>query len=402
MKSRTFYNRLLGLVAAVLAASACGGTQGSSTPAADVPGITGKTINVGLSTPLSGSGAVYAQVGQGLKAYLDFTNARGGVGGYKFAYSEIDNQQSATGGADSVRQLLAGTPFILGVTGSGPVGGAAPVLKSNGNGTPVFAIANAATIASSGIDNIYGIVPNYTSESLLQTKFLIDTLKAKNIAIAYEDDAVGQGAGQAVPAWAKSHGATNASAIAVPNNATNFAPYASKLKDTGAEAVEVFAISAIAAGIQKAAAAINYSPKWITISSSLDPSYLKLAGSVAEGTYVDSFTQSPDSTDADSKLFQTEMNKRVPQAASTLGGYGWSIGAIIVGGVSNATKGGRSVTRGSFLSGVNSIKGDALGLLLSVDYTGADHSTVAKALKIYQVKNGAFVEASPLIPIPTS
>jgi ABC-type branched-subunit amino acid transport system substrate-binding protein len=301
-----------------------------------------------------------------------------------------------------MRQLLADKSFAVVISGSSPLQGALPVVKSQGNDVPVFCIGNAQIIATSGATSAYGILPNYTSEALLQTKFLIEKLHAKSIAIAYEDDSLGQGAGAAVPDWARAHGATSVAAVAIPATATNLGPYASKLQQTGADAVQIVTNTAISAALQKAAVAISYNPAWIVLASQYDPVYLQLAGSAAEGTYFDSYMTAVDSTDPSAQLFKAELTKRGPLAIGTLGATGWSIGAMIANVVAKATKGGSPLTKASFVNALKGLKGEVQGLFLSVDYSSKDHLTLANSLAVYRLTNGVFVKAADLAPVPTS
>jgi hypothetical protein len=65
------------------------------------------------------------------------------------------------------------------------------------------------------------------------------------------------------------------------------------LKDSGAQGVAYAGASQLA-GLQKAADAIGYHPKYVSFYGNLVPAYVKLAGPLAEGTYVDGMQQPPD------------------------------------------------------------------------------------------------------------
>ena len=80
-------------VAFTLALAGCGnptaGGAGEETSTA-VEGIDGNVIQIAMSSPESGPGAVAAAYASGLRAYLDEVNGRGGVGGYTFNVTTFD------------------------------------------------------------------------------------------------------------------------------------------------------------------------------------------------------------------------------------------------------------------------------------------------------------------------
>ena len=55
------------------------------------PGVTGSTIVLGGSGPLSGPEVAYAGTMIGAKAYFDYVNSRGGVHGRKIEYRYLDD-----------------------------------------------------------------------------------------------------------------------------------------------------------------------------------------------------------------------------------------------------------------------------------------------------------------------
>src|SRR5258708_22812160 len=87
MKNRPSRLSTLAIAAGgVLAGMACGITQGQTTPTKNDPGITGDTITIGTTTPLSGPASFYAPVSKGANAYYAYINATGGINGRKTKY----------------------------------------------------------------------------------------------------------------------------------------------------------------------------------------------------------------------------------------------------------------------------------------------------------------------------
>jgi branched-chain amino acid transport system substrate-binding protein len=378
------------------------GSTGSSGSSGSQQGISGKTVTLGVSYPASGPQAPYAGIGQGFEAYFKYLNSQGGVNGYKFSFKTEDNQGTALGGATATRSILQANPFLVFIQGSPQYEGSADLMKAQGGGVPTMAIADAGVVQAAGIPNSYGLGPNYNTESEFESQFLKTNLHITDAAIAYEDDAVGQGAGAEAPKWGAANG-VKITAVAIPPTTTNFAPLAAKLQSTGAKAVEVFAITTLLAGLQKAASAIGYSPKWITFASNFDASYPQLAGAASNGTYIDAFCDPTTDNTPQAALFRNEINKYASGADSTFGAYGWSFAAVIAQAIKNATSGGHSLTRSDYISALNSLDAQNVGLLFSANYTTGDHSSLIQGYKEYRVQNGNFVAVTPnVIPIPSS
>ena len=70
------------------------------------PGITGSTIVLGGSGPLSGPEVAYAGTMIGAKAYFDYVNSRGGVNGRKIEYRYLDDGYDPSRTLQNARRLV--------------------------------------------------------------------------------------------------------------------------------------------------------------------------------------------------------------------------------------------------------------------------------------------------------
>src|SRR5207245_11582010 len=128
--------------------------------------------------------------------------------------------------------------------------------------------------------------------------------------------------------------------------------------------------------------------------------YVKLAGPLAEGTYVDGMQQPPDTSTPAGQKFTDEM-KRAGQESAIGGpaGQGWTAGAVFEEGVRRATTNGAPLTSNSFMSALNTFNHQQMGVYPSLTYSPQDH-TGATQSSIYQVQNGKFVQVLPMTDIP--
>ena len=97
--------RRLGHLLCLLALAGVIATGTTAATSAD-PGITGTTILVGGTTPLSGTSSAYASVARGANAYFKFVNSRGGVDGRTITYKTVDDGYDPARTVQSTRQLV--------------------------------------------------------------------------------------------------------------------------------------------------------------------------------------------------------------------------------------------------------------------------------------------------------
>jgi branched-chain amino acid transport system substrate-binding protein len=79
-----------------------------STPsfAADAPGVTATEIRIGGVFPFSGPASSIGLVGEGVLAYVQSINERGGINGRKINYIAMDDAYSPPKAVEHVRKLV--------------------------------------------------------------------------------------------------------------------------------------------------------------------------------------------------------------------------------------------------------------------------------------------------------
>jgi branched-chain amino acid transport system substrate-binding protein len=384
---------LVVLSAALIVAAGCGDDSEGGASRSDGDG--NRTLLVGESVIRSGPNAGSHAVSQAFEAYLDYVNRQGGVNGYTFEWEALDNAYQASQAAIVQQQLLAKEPFAISVIGTVPVTSAVQVSLNQGSDAPLMLAADGGLVDKLAAESdvpMYGYSPDYAVLGPYDADFIIHELGDTNFALAYEDDALGQPASKAVAAYARENGAQLAVNLPVPNNTTNFTPIASRLRASGAETVLAFMNAGMTAGLQKAADKIGYSPTWVTPYFALSKGYLDQAGSVAEGTYIDSpLPPVEDDTEA-MERFRTEVERYDPDSVTPAGAGGWQFAAIFVEGVRRATDGGAELTPAAFDEALSTLDADLE--LTHVSYSEDRHWALDQAA-MYQVKDGKFVEVKP-------
>jgi branched-chain amino acid transport system substrate-binding protein len=398
------YTPCLAAIGALALIAGCSSSNASSNAdsASSGSGSTSKTLLIGENTIESGSSAASFAISQGFEAYLKYINDSGGVNGYTFKWQALDNAGTAAQAATVQTQLLAENPFAISVIGTVPVTSAAQVSINSGSKIPLLVAADGGLVDSLAPKlpgGIYGFVPDYTNLSTYDAQFIVNTLHDKNFALAYEDDSLGSPAADAIQPYLSSNGDKLAASVAFAATTTNFVPIATRLKSSGAKTVLIWAGTGLVASIQKAAATIGYKPTFVTPFFSLATGYLQLAGSAAEGTYIDGITPPPsDSSAPGMQTFVNQVTAYAKDADTGAGQQGWELAAIMVAGIREATANHKDLTQPNFTKAVASI--DQQVALAHIDYASGGRQWGADEASMYEVKNNNFVQVAPLSQLP--
>ena len=385
--------RLAGQAMVVGVALIVGGCAASPAHALGVPGVTGHEILIGMSNPESGPLAVYSAAGSGMQAYFDYVNAKGGIDGYRFKTVVVDNGGTVTGGASSVRQLIADRPLAIEITITACFIGAEAVLKANPSVT-ALALASGATVKSAGLSNVFGLFNDYTTDSFFDMKYVVQTLGVKKVGLMYDPTLAAQSSAQD-PAYVRRLGGSLAANVSVVGTETDFAPVVAQLRNAGVQAVVLMATIPEIVGFAKAAVAVGYSPKMVTYSGNIGPSVIAAGGAAVSGLYAPSLFPPLTSSDPAIVLFRKEVAKYAGSAAvNGISQIGWAAGAVVVAAVQKELTSGKTLGYKNFRSGLYALYGHMVsyvrvGLRPSAHYAiGA-----ASSYTMYVVKNGRFVAA---------
>jgi branched-chain amino acid transport system substrate-binding protein len=385
----------------ILTAAVVLGACSSSTPSSkgtNSPGSGSKTLVIGLNAIESGPAATSYDQTQAFQAYLNYINSVGGVNGYKFTTVTADNAYEATQSVEAQSKIDSSNPFTTYIVGTVPVAAVVPALQSQGVHTILFASADGAQLDSLSNSSIslWGVVPSYLRLVRYDADYIMDTLGQKQFGFAYEDDSLAQGANTSVTAYVPTVGGHLTTDVPIPDTTTNFVPLATQLQSSGAKVVLAWAESPLLASLQKAAARIGYHPKWVTPFFSLSAGYLTLAGSAANGTYIDGFLP-PTTVDTPAMALYREWVAKVSPTAVPGGEIGWEIAATMVAGIKSATASGQTLTASSLSAAMSQLNTTAA--LETVNFTTGSHWGSAQAF-MYQVQNGQFVQVKGYSALP--
>lgn len=257
--------------------------------AADVAGVTDKEIVIGVTTPLSGPAALWGVTAAGMKAWADHVNEQGGVHGRKINLVVKDDGYDPARGLANLQEMKGNVFAVCGVLGTAILHASKDFYSENK--IPLITAYGDVRIweklPKDKLHYVFIAYPDYEDEAQYLTKYGVNKLGAKKLAIFYQNDDYGKmamsGAQKALQELGKGE-----LVGAVPYEITERAlgTHALKLKETGADTVLVYTTPTHGALILKEMAKIDYKPKSLATFTLGDPIMYKVAGEVWEGTYI--------------------------------------------------------------------------------------------------------------------
>ena len=390
-----------------LLVSACGATTAtpSAAPATAAPtakpvviGVTDTEVVVGSWGPQDGPAGAYGVIDRTIDAYFKKVNDEGGINGRKirFIYENDSYQPAKTVAA--VKKLVEEDKVFALVGGLGTPNNAAVMEYLVANNVPhVWPATGTTALAVPLKKNIYAVQLNYTTEATLATQYALDTLSAKKFAVFYQNDAFGKEGLDAVQAELKKRGLAAATAVSYELADTNFSAQALKLQTSGADAVILYAVPKPGGSIVAEMGKIGYAPKLLSSSVINDPAIFQLAGAAIEGMLIEAYLPAFDDT-SNPKIveYQAFMAKYAPK--EQIGGFseaGYTYAQVFIEALK---RGGKELTRESFMTNLDQLKDFKGSLLPSLSYSPTDHAGV-KAAYFQVAKGGKFVTLTDYITL---
>ena len=159
------------------------------------PGVTGKTILLGGTSPLSGPASAYSSVARGANAYFKYANSRGGVNGRTIEYKFVDDGYNPSQTVQATRQLVEQDKVFAIFNALGTEHNVATRDYLNSMRVPQLFVASGAT--TFGRDHAkypwtIGFQPSYQAEGWIYGKYLTRTKPSAKVAVLLQNDDYGK------------------------------------------------------------------------------------------------------------------------------------------------------------------------------------------------------------------
>jgi len=326
---------------ALLAALACGTTQGANTnTAANTPGVTDSSITIGTTTPLSGAASAYATISAGSTAYFNYVNDKGGIDGRKITYKVDDDGYDPAKAVPLVRQLITQDNVFAVFNELGTPVNLATRPYINQQSVPDLFVATGSSHWGSEYKQFpwtIGYQPDYVSEAKIYAKDILQNHPNAKIAILYQNDDYGKDYLNGLQAGLGSKSSMIIDQETYEANAADVSSQVASAKSKGADLFFIVATPKFAAQAIAGAANLNWKPTLYLNSVSNQVSTVQGAIKAsqpdpAEGATSVAYLKDPASptwtNDAGMKLYFQIMQKYLPNADAVHDGnyiYGMSV-----------------------------------------------------------------------------
>lgn len=281
---------LLGLTALLVVATLAMGAHAQPS----VRGVTANEIVIGSSMPLTGPAAFWGLgLGGGINAYIGMVNAEGGIHGRRLRFVLLDDAYQTSRAVANVRELVERHNVFALV---GTVGTANAFAVRNyvvGNKVLwVTPLADASMWAGfRDTSHLFVAYPSFVYEARILTRFAVEQLKTTKIGVFYQNDLFGQKGLLGVRrGLAETRGARLVARTSYEVVQPDVSTQARQLRDSGAEAVVIYATPTHGAAIVREMAKLGYRPKLLATFGLSDPIMFRLGGEAWNDIYTTVYT----------------------------------------------------------------------------------------------------------------
>jgi ABC-type branched-subunit amino acid transport system substrate-binding protein len=257
-----------GLLSLSLVLAACGGADnngdsGGGGKLATVPGFDGKTITLGILSPLSGPVAVIGQpLTAGNQVFFKALNAKGGIAGrYKVKLDSEDTRYQSDTTVQKYNKIKGNVVMFTQVLGTPPTLATLPSLKRD-----------QITAAPASLDAFWVREPNllpvggpYQTQAINAIDYYVTEGggKGENVCFMGADDAYGEAGLQGVQAAARANGFELASTQKLKSGDKDVTGQIQHLAGAKCDAVFLTSLPSDTGTILGTAAKLKFAPRWI-------------------------------------------------------------------------------------------------------------------------------------------
>jgi branched-chain amino acid transport system substrate-binding protein len=383
------------LVAVSLLVSACGGNRSTAKPAGnnsggtttpggtsstiidtsacpnganDTTGVSGDTITIGQSMPLSGVYAAFVAIKNGEQAYFDYVNAKGGVDvagkKYKIKLKAMDDQYIASQTSTNVQNMLtANNVFALfNTVGTKNNLGIRDLINSQCV-PDLFAASGATQWGNHAYPWLIGseLVP-YPLEVKTFVEYLKKNKPNATIAVLKANDDFGQSYADTLNDLIKGTNLKVVKTQEYDNTGAEVKTQVQSLAATHADAFVVAAALLACPNALTAASDANWHPITYMSGTCVSKLLFDLAGKAADGVFTVTPLLDPadpgNAGDPAMKLYTQQITKEFPSKTATTDphegiiAYGWTTAALLV----KTLEGAKALNRAAVMESARTLK----------------------------------------------
>jgi len=388
-------------VIASLVLTACGGGDAGGGGDANAP------IKVGAIFDLTGAtGDVGTPYSEGVKGYVEWLNANGGVEGHPIELISADYAYKVDVAEQLYTQYVS--EGVVAFQGWGTGDTEALRTKIAEDKLPFMSASySAALLDMSAAPYNFLVGTSYSDQAIIAIRWALDDWAAKGesgapkIVLTHHNSPFGQSPVEDAKAYAEANGAEFMS-LPMPSGVTDFVAELAQMQTFGANYVIVHTVSSPAAVLLKDAASQGFDAQFICLNWCADEILVNLAGDAAEGV-MGALPFAPPSSPVpghkDAEEFLKGQGKALEEATLHYT-QGWWTMATMTEGIRRVIKDGKEVNGENIKAALETLNNFSTGdVTFPITFTTTSHKG-NKALKLYQVQGGKWMNVSDFIEAP--
>jgi branched-chain amino acid transport system substrate-binding protein len=395
------------LATAALAALVLAAVAGAR-PVAD-PGVTGSSVLLGGTVPLTGEAAAFGTVGAGAKAYFDHVNANGGIHGRKIEYRFYYDAYNPAQTVQLTRKLVEQDRVFAVFNSVGTANNLAIRDYLNAQKVPQLFAGDGSRAIGTGFGRYpwtMGFLMSYRGEGDVYGKTLVQSRPRARVAVLYENTELGRDMLTGLTRAVAGKGPRIVSQEKYELTSSDVTSQIARLKSSGADTLMLFATPKFFIQAVVATHKLAWKPRLYIASVSIEPGIMSIARvnapELTKGALSIAFLKNPNdpvwAKDKAIALYRSIMRKHHPsgRVGDAYHVYGMTVAWTMV---ETLRKAGKSLTRASLLRAARAL--DLAGnpwLLPGIrlqtsrkDYRPLEH------VYLYRYDNKEWVKASALL-----
>ncbi|MFE7559994.1 branched-chain amino acid ABC transporter substrate-binding protein [Kitasatospora sp. NPDC057500] len=348
--------------------------------AADKP-----TYTIGFQGPLTGPNAQLGiNIDWGVKLAVQQANERGDLP-FTLKVKEADDQGDPAKGPTAAQQLI-GDSSVVGVVGptfSGATKAAEPLFtQANLASVSASATASALTDPANGFKTFFRIVPPDSAQGVAAADYLTKVLQVKSVYLLDDKSDYGVGLAGNIRNQLTANG-VQVTGDSVAAGTNDYSAVATKIANSGAQAVYYAGYYADAAPLAKALENTSFTGRAMSDDGTNDPKFIQLAGSASEGWQMTCpCLSAAASADPAAKKFVEDYTALAHQPPGTYSPEGYDTTNTLIQVMKSL---GTDVDRQKVVEGLRTV--DHKGLSKEIRFQPNGEVT-EKGIYVYEVRNG--------------
>jgi branched-chain amino acid transport system substrate-binding protein len=334
-------------------------TAGAGAGSTAEPGVTGTTVLLGGTVPLTGEAAAFGSIGAGAKAYFDYVNAQGGIHGRTITYRFYDDAYNPVQTVQLTRKLVEDDGVFAIFNSAGTANNLAIRDYLNAQRIPQLFVGD----GSQQIGRSFGRYPwtmgflmSYRGEGDVYGKTLVKARPRARVGVLYENTELGRDMLTGLTRAVARKGPRVVARESYELTSSDVTSQVARLKASGADTLMLFATPKFFVQAVVAARKLGWRPQLYVASVSIEPGIMRIARinapDLTRGALSIAFLKNPNdpiwAKDRAVALYRSIMRRHNPSGrpSDVYNWYGMTVAWTMVETLRRA---GRALTRAGLL-----------------------------------------------------